>query len=143
MTVILVDPRRPALVPVDAVDLLAGDVQYTEEMPIAVQWSLPSARSALLSDEPAPVLLSSDPTHPAVRDRLAAGEKLIAVAAARPGERLLDAVEVMDRLRTSGPWESESTWRAGDAERMRKTSWMNCSASISRVPGPILRVRRF
>ena len=109
MTVILVDPRRPALVPVDAVDLLTGDVEYTEEMPIAVQWSLPSARSALLSDEPAPVLLSSDPTHPAVRDRLAAGEKLIAVAAARPGERLLDAVEVMDRLRTSGPWESEQT----------------------------------
>ena len=111
MTVILVDPRRPALVPVEAVELLQGDVQFTEEMPIAVQWSLPSARSALLSDpdDKAPVLLSSDPDHPAVRERLAAGEKLIAVPASRTGERLLDAVAIMDTLRTAGPWESEQT----------------------------------
>ncbi|MGV0990702.1 MAG: nucleoside triphosphate pyrophosphohydrolase [Mycobacterium sp.] len=108
MTVILVDPRRPTLVPVEAVELLQGDVQYTEEMPIKVAWSLPSARSALLGPD-APVLLSSDPTHPAVRDRLAAGDPLIAVAAARSGERLLDAVAIMDTLRTSGPWESEQT----------------------------------
>lgn len=111
MTVILVDPRRPAMVPVEAVGLLQGDVQYTEEMPIAVQWSLPSARSALLSDpgDKAPVLLSSDPEHPAVRERLAAGERLIAVPAPRTGERLLDAVAIMDTLRTAGPWESEQT----------------------------------
>lgn len=111
MTVILVDPRRPAMVPVEAVGLLQGDVQYTEEMPIAVQWSLPSARSALLSDpgDKAPVLLSSDPEHPAVRERLAAGERLIAVPASRTGERLLDAVAIMDKLRTAGPWESEQT----------------------------------
>ena len=111
MTVILVDPRRPALVPVEAVELLQGEVQYTEEMPIAVQWSLPSARSALLSDpdDRAPVLLSSDPEHPAVRERLAAGERLIGVPASRTGERLLDAVAIMDTLRTAGPWESEQT----------------------------------
>ena len=111
MTVILVDPRRPAMVPVEAVGLLQGDVQYTEEMPIRVPWSLPSARSALLGglDDRAPVLLSSDPTHPAVRERLAAGERLIAAAAARPGERLIDAVEIMDKLRTAGPWEAEQT----------------------------------
>ena len=29
MTVILVDPRRPALVPIEAVEMLGGDVQYT------------------------------------------------------------------------------------------------------------------
>ena len=39
MTVVLVDPRRPSLVPVDAIELLTGDVQYTEEMPIKVPWS--------------------------------------------------------------------------------------------------------
>lgn len=111
MTVILVDPRRPAMVPVEAVGLLQGDVQYTEEMPIRVPWSLPSARAVLLgtSDDQAPVLLSSDPDHPAVLDRLAAGERLIDAGAARPGERLLDAVEIMDKLRTAGPWESEQT----------------------------------
>ena len=108
MTVILVDPRRPSLVPVEAVELLGGDVQYTEEMPVKVPWSLPSARP-VLTGEDAPVLLSSDRGHPEVRVRLAAGERLISVPAPQPGERLVDAVAVMDRLRTAGPWESEQT----------------------------------
>lgn len=112
MTVVLVDPRRPSLVPVEAIDLLAGEVQYTEEMPVKVPWSLPAARpcSYDASDgEAAPVLLSSDPDHPAVRARLAAGDRLIEAPGASAGERLVDAVAMMDRLRTSGPWESQQT----------------------------------
>ncbi|MDH6247430.1 nucleoside triphosphate pyrophosphohydrolase [Mycobacterium sp. OTB74] len=110
MTVVLVDPRRPSLVPIDALGLLAGDVQYTEELPVKVPWSLPSGRPTYGDGEsPAPVLLSSDPEHPEVRARLSAGEQLIAVAAAQPGERLIDAVAMMDKLRTNGPWESEQT----------------------------------
>jgi len=108
VTVILVDPRRPSLVPVDAVELLSGDVQYTEEMPIKVPWSLPSARAVYTGDD-APVLLSSDRQHPEVRARLAAGERLIAAPQAQPGERLVDAVAIMDKLRSAGPWESEQT----------------------------------
>ncbi|MCB0931828.1 MAG: nucleoside triphosphate pyrophosphohydrolase [Mycobacterium sp.] len=108
MTVILLDPRRPSLVPIEAVELLGGDVQCTEEVPVKVHWSLPAARSALTGPA-APVLVSSDPGHPEVRARLAAGERLIAAPPPRPGERLLDAVEVMDRLRAAGPWESEQT----------------------------------
>ena len=108
MTVVLVDPRRPSLVPVEAIDLLTGDVQYTEEMPVKVPWSLPAARPAY-DGEDAPVLLSSDREHPAVVARLAAGDKLIAAPEAAPGERLVDAVAMMDKLRTSGPWESEQT----------------------------------
>lgn len=112
MTVVLVDPRRPSLVPVEAIDLLAGDVQYTEEMPIKVPWSLPAARpcdTGAPDEEAAPVLLSSDPDHPAVKARLAAGEKLIAAPEPASGERLVDAVAMMDKLRTAGPWESEQT----------------------------------
>jgi XTP/dITP diphosphohydrolase len=108
MTVILVDPRHPAVVPIEAVELLGGDVQFTEEMPIRVPWSLPSARPALIGSA-APVLLSSNPEHSEVRARLATGERLISAPAPRPGGRLVDAVEIMDRLRTSGPWESEQT----------------------------------
>jgi nucleoside triphosphate diphosphatase len=108
MTVVLVDPRRPSLVPVEAIDLLSGDVQYTEEMPVKVPWSLPAARPAYDGAD-APVLLSSDPDHPAVKARLAAGDKLIAAPGAAPGERLVDAVAMMDKLRSSGPWESEQT----------------------------------
>lgn len=108
MTVVLVDPRRPSLIPVEAMELLAGDVQYTEEMPVKVPWSLPSARPAY-EGEDAPVLLSSDPDHPAVQARLAAGDKLIAAPDPQPGERLVDAVATMDKLRTAGPLESEQT----------------------------------
>jgi XTP/dITP diphosphohydrolase len=108
MTVVLVDPRRPSLVPVDAILHLAGDVQYTEEMPVKVPWSLPAARPAYDGAD-APVLLSSDPEHPAVVARIAAGDTVISAPQAAAGERLVDAVAMMDQLRTAGPWESEQT----------------------------------
>jgi XTP/dITP diphosphohydrolase len=108
MIVVLVDPRRPSLVPVEAIALLSGEVQYTEEMPVAVPWSLPDAHPAYTGGE-APVLLSSDPNHPTVVARLAAGARLISAPEAHRGERLVDAVAMMDKLRTAGPWESEQT----------------------------------
>ena len=108
MTVVLLDPRRPTLVPVEAIELLTGEVQYTEELPVAVLWSLPAARSAHTGAD-APVLLSSDINHPAVTARLAAGDRLIAAPGPQRGERLVDAVVMMDKLRTAGPWESKQT----------------------------------
>lgn len=108
MIVVLFDPRRPSLVPVDAIEFLGGEVQYTEEMPVAVPWSLPLARPVDTGDD-APVLLSSDPDHPAVTARLAAGARLISAPETPRGERLVDAVAMMDKLRTAGPWESEQT----------------------------------
>jgi XTP/dITP diphosphohydrolase len=107
MTVVLVDPRRRAMVPIQAVALLAGDVQYTEEMS-DVAGLLPAARP-VSAGKPAAVLVSSDPEHPAVAARISAGEQVIGALVPVPGERLIDAVEIMDRLRTAGPWESEQT----------------------------------
>ncbi len=108
MIVVLFDPRRPSLVPVEAIEHLTGEVRYTEEMPVAVPWSLPAARPVHSGDD-APVLLSSDPDHPSVTARLAAGARLISAPEAPRGERLVDAVAMMDKLRTAGPWESEQT----------------------------------
>jgi XTP/dITP diphosphohydrolase len=137
VTVVLLDPRRPSLIPVEAIELLAGEVQYTEEMPVAVPWTLPAARPAYTGED-APVLLSSDAEHPSVTARLAAGERLISAPDHQPGERLVDAVAMMDKLRTAGPWESEQTHdslrrflleetyevfdavRSGDAEALRE-----------------------
>ena len=112
MTVVLVDPRRPSLVPIDAIALLTGDVQYTEEMPIKVPWSLPSARpcfSGAPEEDAAEVLLSSDAGHPSVASRIAAGERVVRAPEPQSGERLVDAVALMDKLRTAGPWESQQT----------------------------------
>jgi len=108
MIVVLVDPSRPSLVPVGAVEHLVGEVQYTEEMPVAVPWTLALARPVDTGDD-APVLLSSDPEHPAVTARLAAGARLISAPDTPRGERLVDAVAMMDKLRTAGPWEGEQT----------------------------------
>jgi XTP/dITP diphosphohydrolase len=108
MIVVLFDPRRPSLVPIEAIEHLTGEVEYTEEMPVAVPWSLPAARP-VHTGEDAPVLLSSDPNHPAVVARLAAGARLISAPESSRGERLVDAVAMMDKLRTAGPWESEQT----------------------------------
>ena len=108
MIVVLVDPRHPSLVPVEAIEHLGGELQYTEEMPVAVPWSL-SAAHPVDTGEDAPVLLSSDPNHPAVTARLAAGARLISAPESPRGERLVDAVAMMDKLRTAGPWESEQT----------------------------------
>ena len=55
------------------------------------------------------MLLSSDPSHPAVTARLAAGARLISAPESSRGERLVDAVAMMDKLRTAGPWEGEQT----------------------------------
>src|ERR1700742_2764248 len=77
-------------------------------MPVAVPWTLRAARPAYTGDN-APVLLSSDPERPSVTARLAAGERLISAPGHQPGERLVDAVAMMDKLRTAGPWESEQT----------------------------------
>lgn len=107
-TVVLVDPRRPSLVPVEAIALLTGEIQYTEEMPVRVAWSLPESRPVHSGDD-APVLLSSDRDHPAVVARLADGDTLIAAPDSQAGERLIDAVAMMDKLRTDGPWEGEQT----------------------------------
>src|SRR3954464_15924908 len=77
-------------------------------MPIAAPWSLPDAHPAYTAED-APVLMSSDPNHPAVTARLAAGARLISAPQRHRGERLIDAVAMMDKLRTAGPWESEQT----------------------------------
>lgn len=107
LTVVLLDSRRPGLVPVAAVGLLAGPLAYTEEV-ATVAGALPGARP--VRDAPdAAVLLSSDRDHPAVAARLAAGAALITAPAPPTGERLLDAVAMMDRLRTDGPWERDQT----------------------------------
>src|SRR6202012_1348599 len=108
MIVVLCDPRRPSLVPVEAIEHLGGEVQCTEGMPVAVPWSLPAARP-VHTGEDAPVLLSSDPDHPAVTARLAAGARLISAPDSPRGARPLEAVARRAKPRTAGPWESEQT----------------------------------
>ncbi|SDE15226.1 MazG family protein [Rhodococcus tukisamuensis] len=103
MTVVLLDPRRPDVVPAKAVPLLRGPVEYAEDVPAEVRevLRLPHQPGAL-------VLVAMDRDSAAVRHRTGSGEAVVAVEPS-PGEGLLEAVEVMDRLWGFGGWEVTQT----------------------------------
>ncbi|MGW0023025.1 MazG family protein [Rhodococcus sp. NPDC003383] len=103
MSVVLLDPRRPGVVPAAAVSLLRGPVEYGDEVPDEM-------RAALgLDHEPgADVLVALDAGSDAVAARTARGETVVA-ADPVPGDRLLEAVDVMDRLWGFGGWEVTQT----------------------------------
>ncbi|OUS92479.1 MazG family protein [Rhodococcus sp. NCIMB 12038] len=103
MTVVLLDPLRPTTIPMEAVEVVGGGVEFTDEVPEAVR--------ALLSAAPgAAVLISTDPDHPTVREWVASGSRIIA-APKVPGDNLVEAAEVMDRLWSYGGWEVTQTHR--------------------------------
>ncbi|MFD4181139.1 MazG family protein [Rhodococcus sp. NPDC058514] len=103
MTVVLLDPHSPTRVPAAAVRLLRGQVEYASDVPAAVreELGLPHAPGAA-------VLVAVDPEGVQVRHRVSAGEEVVA-ASPIPGQRLLAAVDVMDRLWGFGGWEVTQT----------------------------------
>ncbi|MFT4202071.1 MazG family protein [Gordonia sp. (in: high G+C Gram-positive bacteria)] len=113
MTVVLLDPQSPDLLPLAAARLVNGPVLVTEDVAASVLWALPHAEVAATDDgDPMTVLISTDRTHPLVVAREQRGEVVLAPPAEpapRSGTKLLDAVALMDRLRTTGPWESRQT----------------------------------
>ncbi|MGZ4588537.1 MAG: MazG family protein [Mycobacteriaceae bacterium] len=101
--VVLLDRRWPTVVPAVALELLRAPVTCTADVHADV-------RAACTVVDGAPVLVSSDPAHPEVVARIAAGARLVC-AATPSGLQLLDAVAVMNRLRGPGgcPWDAEQT----------------------------------
>lgn len=110
MTVILLDPLRPEVLPLGAMKFVAGPVLVTEDVHPTTLWALQDASAAPVGDDgdPLTVLLSTDRSHPLVRARLDRGEVLIAVQR-HSGDALIEAVALMDTLRRNGPWESKQT----------------------------------
>ncbi len=103
MTVVLLDPLRPTTIPMEAVGVVGDGVEFTDEVPDGVR--------TLLTETPgAAVLVSTDPDHPTVREWVASGSRVIA-APKVPGDNLVEAAEVMDRLWSYGGWEVTQTHR--------------------------------
>lgn len=104
MTVLLLDPTRPTVLPVDAVDLLRRPMRFTDDVPEQLRRQL----SRFSSGDGDPVVVSTTRDDPTVRAALAAGEQLVEP----PGPdypALGEAIEVMDTLRRLGKWESGQT----------------------------------
>ncbi|MGV6993984.1 MazG family protein [Gordonia amicalis] len=112
MTVVLLDPARPDLIPIRARAWLTGPVKVTEDVPAVLLWEFDHVEPVfdeVLGETPVDsVLVSTDADHPLVRARAARGEQVIA-AAKVSGMALLDSVALMDTLRRNGPWESTQT----------------------------------
>lgn len=109
MAVVLLDASRPDMIPAGAVALLAETVAVTEEVHPSLLWQLPSYELVgLVEDDGSKTLVSSNRDHPAVLERLKWGESVIE-GSTLPGGKLLRAVELMDRLRRTGPWEQLQT----------------------------------
>lgn len=101
MTVVLLDPARPTMVPAEAIELLSGVVEFTEEVPVRIRWLFSgTARSD--------VLVSTDPRNPDVLERIRRGDRVIS-SPKLPGDDLIAAVLLMDRLRNRGGWEGQQT----------------------------------
>ena len=75
MSVVLLDPRFPAMIPVEAVDLLRGDVCYTEEVPIRVRWVIADLGGHTVDESD--IIVTTDLENEAVVTRIEAGEELI------------------------------------------------------------------
>lgn len=77
MTIIKLDSRFPAAIPLEAASLLTGEVSYTEEVPIRVRWAIADAGGHSVSQ--AELLVTTDMENDEVLDRLDAGEKVYSV----------------------------------------------------------------
>lgn len=75
MSVVLLDPRFPAMIPVEAVSLLSGDVSYTEEVPVRVRWIIADLGGHTVYESD--TLVTTDLTNPDVKRLLEAGSELI------------------------------------------------------------------
>ncbi|MCZ4076435.1 MazG family protein [Rhodococcus sp. H36-A4] len=105
MTVVLLDPTRPGQVPAEAVEFLSGVVEFTEEVPVGIRWLFAGTAR---SDDSGGVLVSTDPRNRDVLERIRRGHWVIA-SPKLPGDDLIAAVVLMDRLRTIGGWEAQQT----------------------------------
>lgn len=107
MTVVLLDPRWPMMIPLDAFGpsgKLTGPVSYTEEVPMSVRWHMGDVVEGCLGSG---VLVSTDDTHPDVIARANSGERVIEVASR--SDVVAQARRVMGKAHDIGEWERSQT----------------------------------
>lgn len=81
MSVVLLDPRFPDMIPVDALPHLRGEIRYTDEVGVHLRWVVSDIADRASQDEGAPggahrevVLISSDENDDLVQAAIARGE---------------------------------------------------------------------
>ncbi|WP_291314165.1 MazG nucleotide pyrophosphohydrolase domain-containing protein [Corynebacterium sp. UBA2622] len=102
MTVLVLDPRWPDMIPLGTAARIQGPVEFTSEVPISVRWALADVPAG-----PGPGwLLTTDPRDPDVVKRAGREDVLTVPSLADP---VLQAVETMRAARARGEWERSMT----------------------------------
>lgn len=104
MTILVLDPRWPDMIPLAAATSLEGPIVYTDEVPVSVRWNLGDIST---TESATGTLVTTDPDDVEVRTRIAAGEKVI--EAPSLSDPLHQAQQVMRTARTRGEWEMAQT----------------------------------
>ena len=104
MTILVLDPRWPDMIPLAAATSLAGPIAYTDEVPVSVRWDLGDIST---TESAQGTLVTTDITDPEAQKRVAAGEQLI--EAPSLSDPLFQAQSVMRAARTRGEWEMAQT----------------------------------
>lgn len=102
MTVLLLDPRWPEQIPLEALSGVVGPVSYTEEVPVSVRWNFADIISGT-DPSGQGLLVSTNEADERVRERVDAGERII-VARSRD-DQMYVARQVMARARDIGEFE--------------------------------------
>ena len=104
MTILVLDPRWPDMIPLAAATSLEGPIAYTDEVPVSVRWNLGDIST---TESAQGTLVTTDITDPEAQKRVAAGEQLI--EAPSLSDPLFQAQSVMRAARTRGEWEMAQT----------------------------------
>lgn len=106
MSVLVLDPRWPDMIPIDVAIRVHGPVAFTDEVPVSARWNF---GDLVRSEDPAGQgwLVTTDASDPLVRERLGAGEQLVEVPSLR--DPLHQAQRVMHDARSRGEWEMGQT----------------------------------
>ncbi|AWB84452.1 MazG nucleotide pyrophosphohydrolase domain-containing protein [Corynebacterium liangguodongii] len=101
MTVLVLDPRWPDMIPLDVVGKIRGKVEYTSEVPVRVRWALEAGPGE------GEWLVTTDEGDGDVVKRVRAGEDVI--VASSLADPMFQAAETMRRARARGEWERAMT----------------------------------
>ncbi|MCZ9293397.1 MazG nucleotide pyrophosphohydrolase domain-containing protein [Corynebacterium meitnerae] len=106
MSVLVLDPRWPDMIPLQAAVGVQSPVAYTDEVPVSVRWNFGDLAR---SEDPTGVgtLVTTDVNDPLVKERIESGE--IVVEAASLKDPLHKAQAVMHEARARGEWEKAQT----------------------------------
>ncbi|SDR81867.1 MazG nucleotide pyrophosphohydrolase domain-containing protein [Corynebacterium timonense] len=102
MTILVLDPRWPDMIPLGVASRITGPVEYTSEVPVSVRWALADVTPGGAGGW----LVTTDAGDPDVVKRAESEDTIVVPSLADP---LAQAEETMRRARERGEWERSMT----------------------------------